>query len=137
MSAYATVADVQALAGLAFGASTLPRTDQVGGFLTETAAVLDGILSAKGYSLPVATSATSALELLEHFNALGGQAKALAANPAAPKDRRDAAETAWKDAQTMLRDGLIEPVGLTKDTATARVRVGETASAFFTRDMGL
>lgn len=138
MPGYATVMDVQALtAPLTFTGSSLPSATQVVGFLDETGAVLDGILAARGYSVPVATTATSALKLLEHYNALGGQAKALAANPAAPKDRRDAAEKAWADALKMLKDGLIEPVGLARDTSSSYVRVGTNATPFFTRDMGL
>lgn len=136
--AYATVSHVQALAApLVFTASSQPTTDQVAGFLTQTAAVLDGILTAKAYSLPIATTATAALEALELYNAQGAGALALRSNPNSPKDRRDAADKAWELAQKMLKDGTVELPGLARDTGQSRVRIGSNPTAMFTRNMAL
>lgn len=134
--AYATVGDVAGLTPLrTFTGSSKPTSTQVIGFLTETSAVLDGILAARGYTLPVPVTATAALELLEHYNAIGGWCYTEQGAP--QSDMRETAERAWANAQKMLRDGLIEPPGLSIDTATQSPRSGFAATAMFTRDMTL
>lgn len=134
--AYATVADVETYNAIrTFTPSSRPSLDDVERFLSETAAVLDGLLAARGYGLPVPTTATAALELLEHYNAVG--AWALTEQAAPQSDMREAAERAWQNAQRMLRDGLIEPPGLTVDTATMSPRSGFAATPLFTRCMEL
>lgn len=133
---YATVVDVETFNALrTFSNTSRPSVDDVVRFLHETGAVLDGILSALGYTLPVPSSATGARELLEHYNAIGAWAYTEAAAP--ESDQRALAEQAWARAQKMLRDGLIEPPGLSKDTTTAAPRMGFTPTALFTRDMSL
>jgi hypothetical protein len=132
--AYATVSNVEALdAARTFTPANEVTDTDVVGFLTETAAVLDGILTARGYTLPVPTAATSALELLEGYNAIGAWAFVEQAATISP--HRDAAAQAWANAQRMLRDGLIEPAGLTKDTASSSARAPAAATAFFSREM--
>lgn len=136
MAGYATVLDVKALnPARTFTASTRPNDTQVVGYLTEAAAVLDGILAARGFALPVPIVATSALELLEHYCAIG--AWYMVENAADSSPHRDAAERAWIAAQRMLRDGLVEPVGLTRDTTTGRARAATVATPYFSRLMGL
>lgn len=134
--AYATVSDVTALnAARTFTGSSVPNTNQVAGYLTETAAVLDSILGARGFTLPVPITATSALELLEHYNAIGAHSFAENAAPSSP--HADAAAKAWERAQKMLADGLIEPPGLTRDIASTRARVGGSPTPWFPRGMCL
>lgn len=134
--AYATVVDVKGLCPLrSFTASTVPNANEVVGYLTETAAVLDGILAARGYQLPVPIIATVALELLEHYNAIGGWY--LVEHAAGSSATKDAAAKAWENAQKMLRDGLIEPVGLARDEQTTRPRAQFAPTAMFTRDLQL
>lgn len=134
--AYATSPDVQALNTMrTFTQTSRPSLDDVARYITETAAVLDGILTARGYLLPVPTAATSALELLEHYNAIG--AWALSENAAEASPHRDMAAKAWENAQKMLRDGLIEPPGLTKDIDRTRPRGSFAPTAMFTRCLEL
>jgi phage gp36-like protein len=134
--AYATVADVAALAALrTFTASTRPNTTEVTGFLEDAQGVLDSILAARGYQLPVPITATNALDLLEHYTAVGAWAMVEAAAPTS--DAREIAERAWMNAQKMLRDGLIEPVGLSQVTTTVTPRAGFAPTAMFCRDMAL
>jgi hypothetical protein len=133
MNPYAAVDDVRALhTGRTIATSTKPNATQVYGYLTETAAVLDGILREKDYALPIPTTATGALELLEHFNALG--AHALTEEAAPTSDRRDAAMSMWENAQKMLRDGLIQ-LDAPRDTSLSFPRAPAAPSPFFTRDM--
>jgi hypothetical protein len=133
---YATVGDVRSLnTARTFSATSRPDIADVVNYLTETAAVLDGILSARNYALPVPITATTALELLSYYNAIG--AWCLSEQAAESSPHRDAAAKAWENAQRMLRDGLIEPVGLTRDTTTGRARAAGVPTAWFRRDMEL
>jgi hypothetical protein len=100
--AYASVSHVQNFdtGRPSFSANSKPTATQVGIFLEQTGAELDGILRAIGAALPVATTATSALKLLEYFNSLGGWAMAEAAAPTTT--RADEALKLWEDAKKML-----------------------------------
>lgn len=134
--AYATVGDLEAFNAIrTFTGSSRPTVTDVVGFLTETGAVLDGILAARGYALPVPVTATAALELLEHYNAIGAWFYSESAAP--DSDMRDVAERAWANAQRMLRDGLVEPPGLVKDVETTSIRSAFAPTAMFLRDMEL
>jgi hypothetical protein len=134
--AYATVSDVRSLnPARTFTGSSRPSASDVIGYLTETAAVLDGILSARNYVLPVPIVATNALELLEGYNAIGAWYLSETAADSSP--HREAAERAWNLAQKMLRDGLIEPVGLTRDITTGRARAASVPTPVFFRGMTL
>lgn len=127
---YASISHVQALNAIrTFTPSSRPSVDQVAGYLDETAAVLDGILKGRGFQLPVPTTATSALKLLEHYNALG--AHALAENSAESAPGKDAAAKAWADAQKMLRDGIVEPSDLPREVGANSARVVAPATRMF------
>jgi hypothetical protein len=70
--AYATLIDVQHRApARTFTASSKPNASAVFGFLEESQLILDGVLRAAGYELPIATTATSALRILRTVNAIG------------------------------------------------------------------
>lgn len=100
--AYALLSDVQAYnSARVYTASSQPATSQVGIFLDKTAAIIDSILVEKGYSLPVPTTASSALLLLSEVNALGAWARVESSAPASPM--RDQAEAAWQNALAMLK----------------------------------
>lgn len=131
---YATIADVESFNAIrTFTPTSRPAISDVDRFLHETAAVLDGILAAQGYQLPVPPTATAALDLFEHYNAIGGWAYTEAAAP--ESDARDISMKAWENAQKMLRDGLIEPPGLPRDEGTTRIRSGFAPTPMFTRCM--
>jgi hypothetical protein len=133
---YATISHVEALNALrTFTATSRPNASQVTGYLEETAGVLDGILAARGFQLPVPTTATSALRLLEHYNAIGAHAFAERAAESSP--HKEAAEKLWADAQKMLKDGIVEPSDLPRATATNRARVVSQASRIFCIDQEL
>lgn len=133
---YASLVHVKALnANRTYTPTSTPNLEAVEDFLSETSAVLDGILTARGYALPVSTTATGALELLEHYNAVGAWSMVEMAAPSSP--HVDAAVRAWERAQKMLRDGLIEPPGLERDVATSRARAASVPTPFFYRDMTL
>lgn len=134
--AYASVGDVETFNAIrTFTGSSRPSITDVNGFLSETGAVLDGILAARGYALPVPVTATAALELLAHYNGIGAWFYSESAAP--DSDMRETAEKAWANAQRMLRDGLVEPPGLVKDEGTTSIRSAFAPTAMFTRDMSL
>lgn len=134
MGAYATVIHVQALnTGRKITGTSKPSASQVVNYLDETGAVIDGILRQQGYALPIASSATSALELLEHYNALGAGAYVEQAAPSSD-DRYKQAMRTWESALKMLREGAME-LDAAKDSAQSLPRANAVASPYFERDM--
>jgi hypothetical protein len=100
--AYASLSDVQAMEpARVYGASTTPATSQVGLYLDNRAAEIDSILLEKGYSLPVPTTASSALLLLRKVNAQGAWADVSAGAPGSPF--REASDAAYQSALAMLK----------------------------------
>lgn len=133
--AYATVSDVQQQNVVrTISATSRPNASQVIDWLEQTAAVLDGLLRESGYSLPVPTTATQVLKLLEHYNALG--AAALVERGAPTSDRRKEAQELWEGAQKMLRDDLLN-LDAPRDEATRTIRAPAYATPMFTRDQEL
>lgn len=118
--------------GRSIGTTTKPNIVQVTQWIDETAGVLDGILRAKGYSVPVSTTATSAYKLLEHYNTLGGAA--FVEQSAQASDRKDEAMALWREAQKMLREGIVE-LDAARDADASKPRANAEATAFFTRAM--
>lgn len=104
---YATTADVQARdAARTFSASSTPNASQVGLYLRDTAAELDGILAGLGFTVPVATGATVARGLLRSFNALGANAYVQEASPTSRS--ADQARKLWEECKKALRAGDVE-----------------------------
>lgn len=133
--AYAGLADVERLnAQRTFTATSKPNSDEVVGYLRDTAAVIDGILRRRRYQLPVPAAATAALGILNLYNAYG--AFALSERAAGASPHRDAAEKLWADAQKMLRDGLVE-LDTPRNRDTTLSRGVFPATAMFTRDQEL
>lgn len=135
--AYCTIDDVAELnTGRTFTTSSKPNATQVNDFIEQTAAVIDGILRSQNYSLPIATTATSALKMLELFNAQG--AACLVEQGAPTSDRRgakgDGVCAMWREAQKMLKGGGIE-LDADRDTSESHPRGGPCATPFFTREM--
>lgn len=105
---YATPTQVFALdTGRTYTATSKPNTTQVEQYLDTTAAELDGILRKRGYTVPVATTATSAHTLLAGFNAYGAIA---IVEQSAPTSGGKATgwQTMWEAAKKMLDCGDIE-----------------------------
>lgn len=129
MGAYATASDVAELnRARVFTASSRPTASEVGRYLDLTAAELDGIIREHGYALPVATTATSALMLLAHGNALG--AAWMVEQGAEVSDRLDMAYKAWQDFKKSVAAGVLaldDPADLTSGVP----RSGSSASAVF------
>lgn len=133
MTPYADIDGVRALnTGRTIATQTKPSASQVAGFLDDTAGVIDAILDRQGYELPIPTTATGALKLLEHFNELGGHALTEQAAPVS--DREDAAMAMWENAQKMLREDLIQ-LDAPRELTTTLPRGPVVPSPFFTRDM--
>lgn len=129
--AYASYPDVEALnQQRTFTANSKPTKAEVGDFLTRTAAELDGIFAARGYSTPVPTTATGAFELARYYNALG--AACLVEQAAEQSDRREQACKAWQAARDALRAGEIELPDAGRDTANSLVRYATAPTAVFT-----
>lgn len=106
--------------------------DDVNRYITETAAVLDGILTERSYLTPVPSSATVAHGVLSHYNALG--AAYLVEKSAPTSDRREEACRAWEHAQTMLRTGAIQLPDADVDVTHDMPRACLPATPMFTRD---
>ena len=126
--AYATLSHVQELTvgRPTYTGSSRPNTSQVVDYLDGKAAEIDAILRGRGYSLPVATTATAALKLLEHGNALGAAAMVEAAAPN-PHTSAEYARKLWEDFKKTLQNGTLE-LDAAKDTEQANPRHGNTTS---------
>lgn len=136
---YATLADVERLdAALTFTASSKPSTDDVVGFLEDTAAEIDGVLAVRGYQVPVPVSATQSYRLVTLYNARGANAQAQNAAPDSP--HADSSAKLWAATLKMLAAGDVELPDAPRDTETAAPRTprsADTATSFFRRDMVL
>jgi hypothetical protein len=132
--AYATVAHVREQNfGREITGNTEPSATQVVDYLEHRAGILDSILGANGYEVPIPTGATSAFLTIQRFNALGAAYDVEMA--ARTSDRRDETKAMWESALKMLQDGVIE-LDAPRDTETSLPRSSFDGSAtpFFTRD---
>ena len=73
---YCVIGDIQAKLGRTYSASTKPTSTQVTAFITDTFAEINGVLDARGYSVPIPTTATTATTILKNINVLGAAALA-------------------------------------------------------------
>jgi hypothetical protein len=127
---YATASDVHQLnTNRTFSGSSNPTLSEVERFLTLTAAEIDGILRARGFLVPVPTTATGALSLLAHGNALG--AAWMVEQGAQTSDRRQEALTVWRDFMKALHTTDLGLEAGTEDPDRGVPRYGVTASALF------
>ncbi len=127
---YGTASDVHALnENRVFTGSSNPTLTEVDRFLALTAAEIDGILRARGFLVPVPTSATSALQLLAHGNALG--AAAMVEQGAQQSDRREDARILWRDFKRMLESSDLGLESGTQDPDRGTPRWASNASSLF------
>lgn len=135
--AYATISHVSANnSERIFGASTIPRTDQVVEFLDECAAVIDSILLEKGYLTPVMSpasgGASSAWLLLQQTNAAGGWYRAEWAAQAS--DKRSEAEDMWQTALKLLRTTQLDIPVDASESLPRGPSANSAPTPFFYRD---
>jgi hypothetical protein len=133
-AAYANVDDVVRLTqGRTYTASSRPTVDDVVQWLSSTKTELDGMLRRGGYEVPVDTTATSALALLAHGNALG--AACLVETSAPTSDRRAMACKLWTEFKASVLAGSLE-LDTTKDATNSapRSNAANQATPMFYRD---
>jgi hypothetical protein len=75
-------------------------------YIEMTAAELDSILRSRGFELPIASSATQALALMEHYNALG--AACLVESSAENDSRAANVCSMYESAKKALEEGNID-----------------------------
>jgi hypothetical protein len=127
---YGTASDVHQLnTNRTFTGSSNPTLTEVDRFLALTAAEIDGILRARGFLVPVPASATSALQLLAHGNALG--AAMMVEQGAQTSDRREDARILWRDFKRMLESSDLGLESGTEDPDRGAPRYGTPASSMF------
>jgi hypothetical protein len=127
--AYATLSHVVSLnqARATFNADTKPTGDQVVQFIDEITAEVDTCLRRAGYSLPVATTATSALKLLQGIVVAGANWKVELAAPMSDKDVRDEYQEMYKHGKKMIEMGELDAE---MDTETALPRSNFDTDSF-------
>lgn len=69
---YCTLGDVEATVQLKYGPEDRPSRAEATRIIRGVAAEIDGVLEAAGYTIPIPQAATRALEMLKHYNILGG-----------------------------------------------------------------
>lgn len=115
--------------GRNFTATSRPSTQMVSDYCEQTAAELDGILRARGYTIPIATTATSALRLLEHGNALGAAAMIEQTAVTGAGKRGDAFHL-WEEFKKHLLGDLLE-LDAAKDATDSVPSFGGTGESGF------
>lgn len=133
--AYATVDDVVRLVqGRTFTASSKPAIGDVVDWLNMSAREIDGLLRRGGYGLPVPTTATAALALLAHGNALG--AACLVESSAPTSNRQQMACKLYETFKKSVLAGDLE-LDAAKDSSNSapRSNAANQATAMFTRSM--
>lgn len=133
--AYATIDDVLRLTqGRTFNASSKPSTPDVQDYLNFSKGEIDGLLRRGGYGLPVATTATGALALLAHGNALG--AACLVETSAPIANRQSQVCKLYADFKKMVLAGDLElDAGKDEGNSAPRSNAANQATAMFRRDM--
>lgn len=131
---YVSATQVMALdTGRRYTASSQPNPDQVTQFVLQAAGEIDGVLRRRGYTLPVATTAVSALQYLRQGNMLGANALVEQSAPGGASDRRDAAYKMWQDWLKGMASGSVE-LDAPKDPTTSNMRYAQpTPTALFRR----
>lgn len=131
--AYANIDDVVRLTqGRTYTASSKPTVTDVQDWLTLNAREIDGLLRRQGYSVPVATTATGALALLAHGNALGAAKLVEAAAPTGGRYKEVCA--LYESFREMVLAGDLE-LDAGKDSTNSAPRFNVNATAMFMRDM--
>src|SRR3977135_951396 len=101
MTMYATLRHVAAIAAKrTFTATSIPSASQVAMFLEHAQAEVDGILAGDGYAVPIATTATVSLKLLERIVTLGAWAQV--EHSAQVSNDAERAMKEWEAARTEL-----------------------------------
>ncbi len=133
--AYATVDDViRFTQGRTFNASSRPAIGDVVDYLTFSKGEIDGLLRRVGYSLPVATGATSALALLANGNAMG--AACMVETSAPIPNRSSTVCKLYADFKKMVLAGDLElDAGKDEGNSAPRSNARCQATAMFRRDM--
>ena len=143
MSIYATVEEVEALnRSRTLGVGTNPTEEDVKLFLEQSAAEIDGLVSQKGYAIPIPTSATTAFNTLKAINAEGGLAKMEESSPSS--SIKIDARNAYNKSLKMLESaeaivGAPKDVDRVKPRGPGLTRPPTTAlgnTPYFSRGMG-
>ena len=118
--------------GRIFTATSKPSATQAGYFIEDTAAQLDGILSERGYSVPVPSTATVSFALLRDYNTAGAHCLVEKSAPTGrDSDMKDAC-AAWEAAKKALSSGAVDlPDATTLTTGDSLGRTGYQPTAMF------
>lgn len=104
--AYCTIGDVEAHTGKGYTGKTNPSRTRVQLIIQTVSQELNGALQAAGYTLPVSSAATDALEMLRGYAALGGAYRAWYA--ATRGSTVFPAAASWREDYLMALKGLRE-----------------------------
>lgn len=118
---YAALSDVQARAGGvrdAWTSASKPSTEEIEGFLVDTAGMIDAAVAARGLSVPVVDAGAAAA--LRGLNADGALVLALEATPgSAPTSMLEGARERWRLGLASLLDGTHPAVAALESGQTA------------------
>lgn len=139
--AYASPVDVLAHLSVAtFTGSSRPNASEVGDLLLTASDELDAALTDAKYSVPVATGATAASELLRRYAAIGGAMYSANSHPSGKNSNfLPFLERRWNAILGSIRSGEISLPEIARDSSTSLPRFGgepaiSGATPFFTRD---
>lgn len=124
-----------------FTATSQPNATQVSQFLHDISDELDSRLAQHDYTVPIATGATSAFDLLNNWTSIGAAMHAAAAMPQGSSSKHlEFLERRWNAILTALDKGETVIARAAKQTTLSKVRFpaapasGVGASPYFTRE---
>lgn len=137
MAPYATVLHVSALAAGRgpFTATSIPNATQVALFIEHAQAEVDGLLAGDGYAVPIATTATVSLKLLERIVSIGAWAQV--EQTAKVSDDLKQVVAMWDTARKELVAGTLQLADAPRLAGQNFARAAAAGTPFFTRDMEL
>lgn len=139
---YATYADIEAhISQFTVTASSRPNASQADRYITDVSDRLDSKLATLDYSVPVATGATQAFDLVNSWTAVGAAMFCAAALPHGSDGKHlEFLERQWTAILTDLDQGNVRLPGVAKDSTTSLPRYASVptgGSAYFTRDFSV
>lgn len=136
MAGYCAVVDVQALTGKTYSVNSKPSSTEVDSFIEKRARIIDGILKARGYIVPVLESATQATEIVKDLNALGAAVLAENAMPGVQQasPRAAAWREEWRETLRLLERGKLDLIDATTTDQTQLSQCAQSPDGQFNLD---
>lgn len=133
---YAQAADVTRRTGKTYGSGSRPTETGVQDFIKERARLINGVLKARGFDVPIPASSPEASEILKGVNVLGAAGDAENAYPAqeASSGRAQNWLKEFYDQLKMLKSPDFDLIDAPTDSSTSLSRLDQEPDGQFALD---